>query len=473
MKTFIPFENKKQTVFMILISFSLIIFSFYGCNEITEPTLENTNHAVLNKTQVDDFETIKAIAKGLSVFLKKEDNREMLRKEIDNSEYFEGILESSEFLYKKGYKDKISKLLTTKDKEDFLSKSENIDFGKYDIYFPLKEWREEWKSTDDLYIGAVGYRSDDDKSDFLAYDLKGNEIYLSSTEIPSKPTLVIYPSEKRGRYTDDNGFAPLSKTAAITAKTNYTATCTSYRIEHNHDTGFLQGDMEIYFMIASRPIGTSNWTDFQKIYGNTNTIAGELTSVTKELVSRTTDFVYKVWVFEEDNIFDEDDEVAGVHWVYERYMPGQQIAQASSPYLFYSYDNDIYTERRLDDVDNWGDETYFYIELDFPDPLIVSMDGPATIYGSNSTITKRNDDRTLPVQSGTATWTANAVGGVGVYSYVWYYKNTSTSDWNSAGITTQSYTRTIYSDTDIKCEVTSGSETSIATKSISFIVTEQ
>ncbi len=96
----------------------------------------------------------------------------------------------------------------------------------------------------------------------------------------------------------------------------------------------------------------------------------------------------------------------------------------------------------------------------------MTISGPTTLFGSpnnsynnTSNIKSKGNSVLAPVESATGTWTANATGGSGSYSYQWYSRSSPTYGWYNTGVTTQNYTKTIYDDIEFKCIVTSGSET--------------
>jgi len=274
--------------------------SFQSCQEATAPENEATvsfqkisNHEL---SQNEYVELIKKTAHGLAIFLKSEHNRKLLKNELNKSQYVEKILEASEFLnktynleidnkiYQKTMVEGIATNIKDNQKENYIAKISNLKFGMIDIYFPLEKWRKEWDGSNNLLVAAVGYRKNDDKSDILAYDLDGNEVYLPANEIPKIPTLVVYPSEKRGNYTlthTGNYYKILQKFNSIASTNNEGGNdpTTEFRsvglyIEKDYDSGWFGGDMEIIFKVWKRPIG-GNWGSPFFVYIDPDVVAGE------------------------------------------------------------------------------------------------------------------------------------------------------------------------------------------------------
>ena len=87
-------------------------------------------------------------------------------------------------------------------------------------------------------------------------------------------------------------------------------------------------------------------------------------------------------------------------------------------------------------------------------PLAVDVTGPTTLIGTQELIR-------APQYHATGTWTANASGGTGTYSYQWqYYGYYGWTDYS--GETSASMTKTLYYDPDghdLRCVVSSGTAT--------------
>ena len=118
-------------------------------------------------------------------------------------------------------------------------------------------------------------------------------------------------------------------------------------------------------------------------------------------------------------------------------------------------------------------KTYISDPTIFVIPLSVSISGPSRLVGQLYAPKKSSENKgdggiKLPPNSATGTWTANASGGIGGYSYQWY--RGSSSYWiKEYGATNKKLTKKIYGSTTFKCVVTSGTETAYATKYVTFI----
>jgi len=275
---------------------------------------------------------VKNIAKNLALFLHNQENREMLKMEIDNSDKVEHILEASEFLNKKQIintkavllRNKLASYLPKNDRASFCSEIKELKFGEFDIYFPLNKWRHDWKSNDKLLIAAIGDRRDNDKSEILAYNLNGEKVYLSSNETPKIPTLVICRSEKREHYSK-----PTHSTILPTrpvgdpppppppSKSNYFQfRCDKFKITKDYDDHWWLGNMEIYFKISHRIIGTSSWSGWQKINMWGDYTAGDWKiyypgKLLYESTNSNVEIRLEIW---EEDTSSPDDKVADYTW---------------------------------------------------------------------------------------------------------------------------------------------------------------
>ncbi len=133
-------------------------------------------------------------------------------------------------------------------------------------------------------------------------------------------------------------------------------------------------------------------------------------------------------------------------------------------------------------ADNYG---VFYsdsyqVGINAPLPLSVNISGPSVLYANDplseaveSTDMKDNTQVSLrrPAPSATGTWTANASGGEGQYTYQWYYSSDhQDGTWYPIyGAIYKDLTREIFDDITFKCTVNSAGQTAEGTKFVRFI----
>jgi len=74
-----------------------------------------------------------------------------------------------------------------------------------DIYFPIKDHRNNYRNQDDLYLVVYPVGTNEEDIELLtAFNKQGEKILLSIDELPEIPTMVISPSERRNKnITDD------------------------------------------------------------------------------------------------------------------------------------------------------------------------------------------------------------------------------------------------------------------------------
>ncbi len=308
-----PPRNSEVKLFLVvsLIIFSFLI-SFQSCQNPNEPIRKEANATSLEKINLDSFPLIKQIAKSLALFSSNMQNRKIIENAIKESNKKEQILEASEFLNKSliinskttTLRDNISLFLPKKERNNFQKAIAKLQFGLFDIYFPLEKWRKNWTSKDELLVAAVGYRKDSDKSKITAYDLQGNEVLLSAERVPAIPTLVVYPSEKRGQYkeilvqTSNFNTKKINSTNSVT--NNYSTKTNSIYIKKNYDNFWFGGAMEIYLKIKTR-IGAYGYYGGWVEKGLGDVYANQAKYITVEIASHSTsDYYMQVEIWEDD-----------------------------------------------------------------------------------------------------------------------------------------------------------------------------
>lgn len=168
------------------------------------------NH-FLKSDNVSTAKRIEILTKGLVRLLQDQKARNFLFNEFLSSDKAESIIEASEILDKKNLKLKNNKLyrsfeeameegLDKNEKAHFKKLMKELTYGEIDIYFPVEGHLNKWNASENLLICGIPPVTEENISDFIAFDLKGTEHILSVSNIPATPTLVIYKSEKNKNY---------------------------------------------------------------------------------------------------------------------------------------------------------------------------------------------------------------------------------------------------------------------------------
>ena len=314
--------------------------SFQSCQEATAPEIFESSDQITSLQKIGKLTpkekeewtiTLKHIAKGLAILFKEDSNRKLLEDAIKNSEKVEQILEASEFLnqvnsievngLKKNitFREAISEVLPKNVRLSFNKKIKTLKFGSIDIYFPIKEWRTNWKSGDKLQVASVGWNEQLKDVEIFAFNPNGTESLIPKNIKPAVTTLVVYPSEKRGNYkpNNDNYYNVLAKSNSITSTNNETPTY-SYKVikilvNKDYDDGWFGGTMEIYIHYAYKPkySGSFIWTNAPS---NNNTVNGVKKGVwktfNKNLVANVDEpYIFKIMMYEWDGWFTGADDL--------------------------------------------------------------------------------------------------------------------------------------------------------------------
>lgn len=348
------FKNFIPTHFFLTIFIS-IFFTLQSCSEFSEQPTSPSNNS--NQTQLKKLNTsIEQIARGLAVFLQQEKNQRLLETEIKLSKNVEQVLEASQFLNNprnillsdnqtevSSVGEAIAEYFPENERSTFIRSIKRLEFGLIDIYFPIIEHRENWKSGDELYVAFVTPRKKNDRSDIPAYDLNGNQIHLNYEKAPDVPTLVVYPSEKRGNYSanQQNAFIQnLRSPDMILAggegpppTTYYKFKVFEFKITEDFDSGWWGGLMEIYFKVATKLPGQS-WSNWFIPFNVINDVeAGQWKTANEQLYSSIYNnaiIEFQVWEFDGGLNFG-DDLVADQtwRWVWTRFntLWGENIVE--------------------------------------------------------------------------------------------------------------------------------------------------
>ena len=320
--------------FLILMS-----LNFQSCQEATAPEITETttpmyslqkNGKLTPKEKEEWTVTLKQIAKGLAILFKEESNKKILENCIKTSKKVEQILEASEFLNQaynievKGqkknttFREAIAEVLQENNKTDFNEKIKSLKFGLIDLYFPIKEWRNNWHSNNRLQVASVGWNEQLKDVEVFAFAPDGTESLIPKNIKPAITTLVVYPSEKRGNYkpNKDNYYNALSKSNSI-ASTNSETSTHSYKVykilvKKDYE-GWFGGTMEIYIHYAYKPKYSGSWI-WTNAPTNNNTVNGVKKNVwktfNKNLVANVDEpYIFKIMMYEWDGWFNGADDL--------------------------------------------------------------------------------------------------------------------------------------------------------------------
>lgn len=270
--------NSFSFILLFLITFAFIVISCEGPNTIEKQ--EMIQQDVQKYTAKVEFKTISNIAYSFAKFLVDKENRKIIRDEISSSKKIENILEATELLnsvqkIKVDGKindvtliDVLKTYIPENEKANFRANISSLEFGQLDIYLPLEEWRKNWKSEDEVLVAAVDYRNNSDENDILAFNSKGDKIYLSAKETPQIPTIVVYPSEKRGAYYESVGdnyiSEPTDRAISSLDKTTFTYDYRVYGLlTMTNWESWWGGWMEIFFKYRyAAKSSPTIWSDY-------------------------------------------------------------------------------------------------------------------------------------------------------------------------------------------------------------------
>ncbi len=160
-------------------------------------------NTILLKSEIKLDKFVNHVAKSLSLLLNNKAVRETFAAEIENSTNKHKIIDLIDLLKKnptinsKSVKllDKLLENIDEKDKNDFKNSINNIPSKYLFLGFPSQKQRDQWITSEDVLVAAVGDRLDGDESDVIAYNSKGQKIDLAANELPLIPTLVVRTDE--------------------------------------------------------------------------------------------------------------------------------------------------------------------------------------------------------------------------------------------------------------------------------------
>lgn len=336
------FSKIKKILFLFI--FLILVAGCSDSNDILIPDTDNNNK--LSKTYQElTAKKIELLAEGLVMILKNENARRILYEEISNSTKTEKIVEASDFLKKtrknlklKNKKDYtnffqgMSDLFDKDTKKLYNELLKDLKFGEIDIYFPVKEHLKNWNASENILIAGITSTNEEYLNNFSAFDLDGNEVQLTSAEIPETPVLVIYPSEKGGNYNPNfnaNNSDKISLSPTLPADPppgnptyTYSVSVKGVLIAQHYDS-WPFGELEVYLKIKTKLDGGvwSAWkdipegasTEFPGVYW-IDADPGHWKYGTRELFRETKNFSIMVEIWEQDSFTDPDDFVADQYY---------------------------------------------------------------------------------------------------------------------------------------------------------------
>ncbi len=377
---------------LILSLLFLMLFSFQSCQEVTAPEIDNVSEQLttlnkdvkLNQTEKEELVfTLKSIAKGLAILFNDEANRKILENAINSSDKKEQILEASEFLNEiqnlkvNGqnksitFREAITNLLPNNERSSFKNKILNLKFGLIDIFLPSKEYRKNWRNTQEIQVVALGYNFDLEQKEAIAYSNEGQSRIVPTNEKPNITTLVVYPSEKKGNYypvaSESSSLTKSGKNYSITSVNSedpplayYRFNIKDFKIGKEYDD-FLEGEtMELYFKYQTNwGSGWSNWTQMS---GEWDCDVDEWKDIDKTvLYSGSSNYQIRISAYDWDFWSSDDQITNGYDWDWSSYP-----YSAVSYFIYYpsieNNSNGVYVEDygSSSDIDYMGIRNYYY-----------------------------------------------------------------------------------------------------------------
>jgi len=188
----------------------LIVFILSFCDNrnpinFTDNNLPNNNTVtdVASNNEFDSWNFMQEIVEGFVLCFKDASFKTILYTSISNSIYPENKVDFKKFLY---YKNNIGKSVI-----DAIAENSNLTNDEIenivnsipleiDMYFPVDEHRDTWQNYyGTLLIALPLLDNKGDINKIIGFNSEGKRLLLNKAEKPNIPTLVIYPSETRGK----------------------------------------------------------------------------------------------------------------------------------------------------------------------------------------------------------------------------------------------------------------------------------
>lgn len=334
--------NKKTTYFAIILAFAaIIIISFYSCD--SSPTDYQGSKIDEESKALSKISNLRSVipkfAKAFAEYLNDFEAQKFLENKIKNSDYVENIIEATELFQsqteliqgnrkmKGSFKNLLLNYGIKKDKEEISAWINSLQFGEIDIYFPVKNHRENWSAGKDLLVAGFVPDKHNEHIPVAAYNIKGKKYLLPQNKAPDIPTLVIYPSEKNKSYKTKSAgvnnirYADTERPVDEPPPTGdnwYNCTWTGILVKHDYE-GWLGGAMEIYLKIKYRYSENDpwlGWTNFNVQKQITGVDAGHWRrgqAIEVLRVPQNFEAYYEVWERDTPNL-DPDDFVADQYY---------------------------------------------------------------------------------------------------------------------------------------------------------------
>jgi len=152
------------------------------------------------------------LARDMALFLAEESNRSFLQSQVSESSNAEQIIGLQPFLERAADQQlgeaetlsrqasqlrgqlKKTKARPPEEEGPRVTMPEGLK-ARFDLYFPVREHREQWQGGKDLIVAPVPVRVEDDLEEITGFTLSGEEVSLSADRIPQRPVLVIAAEE--------------------------------------------------------------------------------------------------------------------------------------------------------------------------------------------------------------------------------------------------------------------------------------
>jgi hypothetical protein len=320
---------------IIIITIVLLSCEYSTENQILDPESESNNYSLqkqmegkkFNYDKLDyyrttyDMQDVELLAYSIAKVLKDEKVRKVFKKLHDNSKNSEKIIEASSLLnftyfdddskVEKSFKKLIEQNTKEVNKENIKNKFGNLDFGLFDIYFPIKKHREKWDENQELIVAALNSKISEGENKIVAFNFDGMQIDLDSQTEPEIPTLVVVPSEKYGEY-------------ELRAPSDEPPTQWYYLYKTRLREIYVRDDYEGWGMGANEIMvkyriyyeSTGNYSGWSRI-GTYEMDPGDVVSLNTVYISKTFNtYQFELKVEEDDDWFlgGDDDLVADNYW---------------------------------------------------------------------------------------------------------------------------------------------------------------
>lgn len=134
---------------------------------------------------------------------------------------------------------------------------------------------------------------------------------MSATETPQMPTIVVYPSEKKGKYYNNNifnsgnSFVQKNTMKVKSVENAFSYNETKIRVNRDYDPGWFDGNMEIYIKYKYRPKFGGLWSGWNETATVDDIDEDKEETFNKSLGNFTQPYIFLIQMWEEDTFSDD------------------------------------------------------------------------------------------------------------------------------------------------------------------------